>query len=162
MNSGGRAALGRPGCCLCLAPGQTYLLFLPVDSPSSLSSIYSQRALHKPSRVRSLGPKPPAPGTDLLHPPTLAPSHGSHDTLACFLKDPDLTPPPPFHLSSLVFLSSTLKVCGIKASALFRWRGTSVYLPIKWDLTAFHQPLTSLLSPAWVQLHLTGGWGENG
>lgn len=53
-------------------------------------------------------------------------------------------------------------MCGIKASALFRWRGTSVHMLIKGDLTAFHQPLTSLLSLAWVQLLLTGEWGEKG
>lgn len=53
-------------------------------------------------------------------------------------------------------------MCGIKALALFRWRGTSVYLPIKWDSFSFHQLLTTLLSLVWVQLLLTGGWGEKG
>lgn len=63
-------------------------------------------------------------------------------SLACFLKDPDLTPPPsPFPLLFPSLFEQHLKVCGIKALALFRWRGASVYLPIKWAVFHFISPL---------------------
>lgn len=88
-------------CLLCLAVSS------PTPIPSSCSlllhsapNFFPRKALRKRTSVRSLGPLPAAPGAvSCLPPPAISswrlPSHVAlQSSLACFLKDPYLTPFP--------------------------------------------------------------------